>query len=147
MSSVENNINLQRLRDLIQHIGIGMLTTVEEGGTLHSRPMATRALDNDAALWFFTYESAHKVDEVARHQQVNISYALPGERLYASVSGTAELCTDRLKMQELWDESLKAWFPAGLSEPDLALLRVMIEHAEFWDELHSTSPLAVACRG
>jgi hypothetical protein len=28
---------------------------------------------------------------------------------------------------------LKAWFPDGLGDPDLALLRVRVEKAEYWD--------------
>jgi general stress protein 26 len=33
----------------------------------------------------------------------------------------------------LWKPELKAWFPDGTDQPDLALLRLTIEKAEFWD--------------
>jgi hypothetical protein len=33
---------------------------------------------------------------------------------------------------------LKAWFPDGLDDPALALLRVDIEKAEYWDSPSST---------
>ena len=28
---------------------------------------------------------------------------------------------------------LKAWFPKGLDDPELALLKVTVEKAEYWD--------------
>ncbi|HET6646146.1 MAG TPA: pyridoxamine 5'-phosphate oxidase family protein, partial [Pyrinomonadaceae bacterium] len=34
--------------------------------------------------------------------------------------------------------ALKAWFPEGVDQPDLALLRVGIEKAEYWDSPSST---------
>lgn len=49
------------------------------------------------------------------------------------MSGTAQTIRDRTKMQELWKPELKAWFPKELDEPDIALLKVTVEKAEYWD--------------
>ena len=40
---------------------------------------------------------------------------------------------DPAKARELWSPFLKAWFPQGLDDPDLVLIRVEVESAEFWD--------------
>jgi general stress protein 26 len=50
-----------------------------------------------------------------------------------SVSGTAELVRDRSRIEELWKPELKAWFPKGTDEPDLALLKITVSRAEYWD--------------
>lgn len=125
--------NIKKLRDLIKDIRFAMLTTIEEDGTLRSRPMATQEFDFDGDLWFFTYGSAHKVEEVQHNQHVNISYAEPKDQKYVSVSGTAQLVRDRQKIEELWNPLFKAWFAEGLDEPDLALLKVSLDKAEYWD--------------
>jgi general stress protein 26 len=39
---------------------------------------------------------------------------------------------DREKMQALWSPWVKVWFPKGIEDPDLALLCVHIEKAEYW---------------
>ena len=39
----------------------------------------------------------------------------------------------REKMKELWTRWVEPWFPNGLDDPDLALLEVTIDEAEFWD--------------
>ncbi|GAC1396239.1 MAG: hypothetical protein NVSMB56_10850 [Pyrinomonadaceae bacterium] len=36
-------------------------------------------------------------------------------------------------MEELWTPELNVWFKDGLDDPDLALLKVTIEQAEYWD--------------
>jgi len=37
------------------------------------------------------------------------------------------------KKQALWNDFAKAWFKGGVNDPDLALVRVRIEHADYWD--------------
>mgnify|MGYP002780759054 FL=1 len=111
-----------------------MLTSIDTDGGLHSRPMATnREIDADGTLWFFTKEDSHKIDEIQRDQHVNVSFAAPDQQTYVSMSGTAHLIRDREKIQELWRPELKAWFPNEIDEPGIALLKVSVEKAEYWD--------------
>jgi general stress protein 26 len=133
--------NIKKLRELIKDIKFAMLTTVEQDGTLRSRPMVTQQSEFDGNLWFFTNANAPKVDEVEQNQHVNVSYAEPDKQKYVSVSGIAELVRDRQKIEELWNPLYKAWFPQGVDDPNLALLKVSIEHAEYWD-----SPSAAVVR-
>ena len=80
---------IKKLRELIKDIDIGMLTTVDEDGSLHSRPMSTNSeVEFDGDLWFFTYASSHKVTEVEQHHQVNVSFSDPHKQNYVSVSIT-----------------------------------------------------------
>lgn len=131
---MENNTdNNKKLRELIKDIRFAMLTTLEEDGTLKSRPMATQEVEFDGDIWFFTYGGASKVDEIDHNQHVNVSYSEPKDQKYVSVSGTAQLVRDRQKIEELWNPLFKAWFPKGLDEPDLALLKVSVDKAEYWD--------------
>ena len=123
----------KKLSDKLKGIRIAMMTTVEQDGSLRSRPMATQDMEFDGDLWFFTKASTPKVDDVQHDQQVNLGYAKPDDNLFVSVSGTAQLVRDRQKMDELWKPFLKAWFPNGKDDPDLALLKVTVASAEYWD--------------
>jgi general stress protein 26 len=129
----DHNENVKKLRAMIKDIRFAMLTTIEADGTLRSRPMATQEVEFDGELWFFTNADAPKVDEVQQNQQVNLSYAAPNDQKYISVSGTAQLVRDRQKIEKLWNPLYKAWFPQGLEDPDLALLKVSVDKAEYWD--------------
>lgn len=125
---------VQKLRALMKDIYFCMLTTIDDDGNLRSRPMSTNGqIETDGSLWFFTYGSDHKVVEIDHHNRVNVSFAAPDKQQYVSLSGTAALVTDRAKIQELWQPDLKAWFPQGIDEPDIALLEISVEKAEYWD--------------
>ncbi len=127
---------LKKLGHLIADIQFAMLTTVEPDGSLRGRPMATHQDKSgtfDGILYFFTKGDAPKVAEVKQDQHVSLGYSSPEQSKYVSISGTAKLIRDRQKMEELWDPKYKAWFPKGLEDPELALLRVTVEKAEYWD--------------
>jgi general stress protein 26 len=109
-----------------------MLTTMDEGH-LRSRPMSTQKFEFDGDLWFFTSDQTHKIEEIERNNRVNVSYSNPPENRFVSVSGVAEIVKDRAKIEELWDPFLKAWFPMGLDDPTLCLLKVAVEKAEYWE--------------
>ena len=76
--------------------------------------------------------------------KVNASFADTDGQLYASVSGRAEVVRDRAKIEELWRPHLRAWFPEGVETPDIALLKVVAERAEYWDGSQSLVAHAVS---
>lgn len=129
----QSNAELQKLAELIAEIRFAMLTTAEPDGTLRSRPLSTLQMDAHGQLWFFIGQRSPKADELEQHRQVNLSYARPDKQDYVSISGTAQLVRDRDKMRELWTPWIKPWFPDGLDDPDLVLLKVALEQAEYWE--------------
>ncbi|MEO7908344.1 MAG: pyridoxamine 5'-phosphate oxidase family protein [Roseiflexaceae bacterium] len=132
-NQADRNASIKKLGELIEDFGIAMLTTIDDDGALRSRPMGTQQIEFDGDLWFFAGASSAKAHEVRRDQRVNISYAKPDQQRYVSVSGTAELVRDQAKIKELWKPIFKAWFPQGLEDPDLGLLKINVEQAEYWD--------------
>jgi PPOX class probable F420-dependent enzyme len=133
ITNTSQSERLSKLTELIEDIRIAMLTTTIPDGTLRSRPMATQRAESDGDLWFFTQASAAKAEEIRANPHVNVSYTSPRENRYVSISGTATIVRDRRKREELWDQLYRAWFPQGLEDLDLALLRVDVERAEYWD--------------
>jgi len=131
--------DLQKVRELVKDIDFCMLTTVDENGDLHSRPMSVNGdIDPDGDLWFFTAASSHKVSEIEKLPKVNVSFADPENQHYVSITGTAQLVRDRQKIEELWKPEFKMWFPEGTDDPEIALLRINLEKAEYWDSPSST---------
>ena len=129
--------SIQKLNDLIDEIGFAMLTTIDEG-VLRSRPMQTQDFEFDGDLWFFTSSKTHKAEEIEKDSRVNVSYASPATNTYVSVSGTAQIVKDKAKIDEYWNDILRAWFPEGKDSPDLVLLKVAVEQAEYWDSPSSS---------
>ena len=129
--------SIEKLNELIKDIQTAMLTT-SDGGVLRSRPMATQEITEDGELFFLTGADTHKDAEIKKDNRVNISYAAPSDNSYVSVSGTGEILNDRAKIEELWNPIYKAWFPEGKDDPNIRVLKVNIEQAEYWDSSSST---------
>ncbi len=125
---------VKKLGELIKATKVGMLTTVaDEQGTLRSRPMATQQVEFDGDLWFLTSIDSAKANEIEKDHRVNISYADSSDNRYISVSGTARVFRDQKKIKSLWSAWYKAWFPKGIDDPSIAVLRVQVDSAEYWD--------------
>ena len=124
-----------RLWTLIRDIRFAMFTTRHGNGHLHSRPVTTQnsALDEDANLWFFMSRRGDPVADLAGDPIVSVVYADPNQDRYVSVSGTAAVVEDNAKKQQLWSKLAEAYFPGGVTDPDLALVQVKIIHASYWD--------------
>jgi general stress protein 26 len=122
-----------KLGDLIKDIKFAMLTTTTRDGQLTSRPMTTQNETFDGKLWFFAQLNARSTEDLEAHPQVNLAYAKPGSMEFVSVSGTAKISMDRAKMQQLWSETYKAWFPGGVTDPNICLLCVEVTAADYWD--------------
>ena len=127
----------QKLWSMMKEIEIAMLTT-EDDGYLRARPMAASQSEFDGTLWFFTRASSHKVDEVNAEHRVGVTFANVSKQDYVSFSGQASLVTDRASIDKHWMESLRTWFPNGKDDPDIGLLKVAVEAAEYWDAPNST---------
>ncbi len=125
----------EELWDLIKDIRFAMFTTRHENGHMHSRPMTTQTsrLGADESLWFFMSRTSEPVGDLRRDPIVNVAYSDPGKDAYVSVSGVASLVEDVQRKRELWSKMDDAWFPGGPEDPDVALVRVTIEQAEYWN--------------
>jgi general stress protein 26 len=122
----------QKLWEMVQAIKVAMLTT-RDGGRLRSRPMECVQVEDDGTIWFFTNAASPKAKEVDGEHEVCLAFVDKANQNYASVSGFASIVHDRAKARELWTEDQRAWYPDGLDDPDLALLKVRVQQAEYWD--------------
>ncbi|GAB3642464.1 pyridoxamine 5'-phosphate oxidase family protein [Spirosoma arcticum] len=138
-SKPQKNEKMEKVRDMVEGIRIAMMTTIDEQGNLVSRPMAALQFDEEGNVWFFTNRSSPKVDQIEHvEQRVNVSFVSVSDADYVSISGTANEVDDRAKIDELWNPQAKAWFPKGKDDPDLTLLKVHTQMAEYWNSSDST---------
>ena len=127
----------EKVKEMIDDIKVAMLVTEDAHGHLRSRPMHTSKVEEDGKVWFFTSEYSAKTDEIQEEHMVNLAYSDPGSNDYLSVAGRAKVVTDQAKIDELWSDMLKAWFPEGKDSDRVALLCVTPIHAQYWDQTSS----------
>lgn len=71
--------------------------------------------------------------DIAHNPQVNVAFANPDDQNYVSMQGRASLVRDKQKAKDLWNVFYRTWFPQGLDDPNLALLKVAVNGVEYWD--------------
>jgi general stress protein 26 len=122
----------EKVRELLQEYDNVMLVTQGRDGHLDARPMHVAQLDDNCDLWFLTRIDG-KVEEL-RSNPVAQVVAQNERESWLSVSGRVEILDDRRKVDELWQEPYRAWFPDGKDDPDLRILAFRSERGEYWDQ-------------
>lgn len=131
-----SNVANDTLRELWKKIGeikVGMFTTWHDEKVLHSRPMTAIEVDVDGYLWFFSSLQSDLVLDVSVQPNANINFSEPKDNFYVSLAGRAEFIIDRAQYEKLWSPLFKPWFPRGVDDPDLVLIRFDITDAMYWD--------------
>lgn len=123
---------LKKFRKLVNDINMCMFITNNHESD-HTRPMATIEVEEEGTLWFFTDIRSIKVEEVNTNHEVHLVYAHPGKESYLDVWGNASVVTDKQTMKDKWSPFVKAWFPGGVDDPNLALLQVQPQHVYYWN--------------
>jgi len=131
MPENENSYDLPTLAKKLEGIRFTMFTT-RQGDDMRARPMTTLEASDDGSLWFFGVRDSELTNEVAADSRVGLAYADNGSGTYAYVVGRGYLREDRAQVDELWNAIPKAWYN-GPDDPDLQLVEVRLETAEYWD--------------
>lgn len=138
MAHMKNQEEIETLRELIKDVDTAMLTTVTDEGLI-SRPMKTQEVEFDGDLWFFTKKETNKYREILHEKEVNVAYA---GKSYVSVRGTAEIVEDINKKKELWSKAHEKIMQTSYDDPDIVLIKVKAEAAEYWETGNFTKKMA-----
>ena len=123
----------QKIWDMIKDIHICLMVTQDGTGRMSSRPMGAQEHDANGDLWYFTEKNSPKIKEIEAFSEVLLSYSEPSDNNYVSIQGRAKIVTDKSKIDELWTEAMSTWFPKGKDDPNIALICVTPQAAEYWD--------------
>jgi general stress protein 26 len=127
---MSNAESISKVTDIINDSHIGMFTTINEEGALVSRPLAVQEVKDDGDMWFFTSANSSQVAHIRANPAVNVAFGQRTE--WVSVAGTAEVVTDRQLIHDKWNQVVEAWFPDGPDTPEVVLLHVDSDSAEYW---------------
>lgn len=124
---------IKTLAGIVKDVKFAMLTVTTDQGHLKSHPMTTQQTEFDGDLWFIGGRDTEQVQCMAARPQVNVSYSDPGKNNYVSVSGPAQLVENRAKLEELWSDFYKTYFPQGIDDPNIQLIKIEAQGAEYWE--------------
>jgi general stress protein 26 len=123
--------SLDRVWQIIEKVGIAMLTTSFEGG-LRSRPLEARPERDAGVIWFVTDIRSGKEHEIEAEHDVCLVFIDAEAKAYLSITARAEVRHDHAKAAEIWKSNDKMWW-SGPDDPNVCVLRVRPVTAELWD--------------
>ena len=128
--SQSSDLTPETVIDVMREERFVMLSTATPEGKIVSHPMTPQEVTDTGVVWFFIGLQGDQADAIRANPHVNLAFAETGSWL--SVAGVAEFVSDRAKAAELWDGEVDAYFDGGLEDPNLGLLRVVSESAQYW---------------
>lgn len=123
--------SIKKLGELIKNIKFAMVTTINKKGQFQSCPLTAQEVDVDGDIWFIINKNSQAFANIKSDSRVNVSFSADN-KTYISISGKGEFVEDSEKLNSLWTSSLKIWFPLGIDDPSIVILKVNVENAEYW---------------
>ena len=133
---------VDRVWQFAEKIGTCMFVTSPGSGP-RARPMHALPDQGAGCFWFITDLRGAKDDEIKIGPQVCLAFADTGSNTYLSITGRAEVFRDVVTAEELWSDEAQAWWPKGPTDPDVCVVRVVPDNAEFWDTRGNSITIAL----
>ena len=126
---------LAKLRELLANFPIATMVTVETSGAITARPIGVVG-DHaafDGQLWFITDRRSRKVQAINTGAVTFLIFEDHDKGAYLHLTGRAHVIEDRTRLEELYTPVQRTWFPNGLDDPHMTLIRFEADRGEFWD--------------
>jgi len=135
MTDLTGREAIPQIASLINQIDICLFATRGDDGRLHSRPMSNNGqVEWDGQSWFFAPTDGRLVTELRADPAAVAAYRAEEGFAFVSVSGRATIETDPELKERYWLDDLERWFPNGPADPNVALIRLDAEEAQWWTE-------------
>lgn len=132
--NLDNREAIEKLKDMVDKIDVGMMcTNTREIANLHAVPMSRQEVDDEGNLWFLFSSESETHQNIQKDNQISVLYSDISNYNFLSVNGTAEVSTDKDRIEKYWNKMIEAWFEKGKEDPAIRILKVVPSEAHYWD--------------
>ena len=136
---------LGKIRQLLKELPIAFMVTAQDNA-ITARPIGVVG-DHaafDGSLWFITDRRSRTVQAIESGATTAVLFQNDREGTYLHLTGHAVVVEDPEKLKELYTPVQRTWFPDGVDDPHITLLRFDAREASYWDGHASMLRLALA---
>ena len=135
---------LEKLRKLLAEFPIALMVTVSNG-EVTARPIGIVGDEEfDGSLWFITDKRSRKVAAIESGATTTLLFQNDKNGDYLQLTGRASVVDDRATLERLYTTLQRTWFPKGLDDPNITLVRFDADGGNYWDSHDRYVRLAVA---
>ena len=124
---------IKKFKEIVEHESVCLFTTQLTTVPLTTRPMSVKKVCDQGNFWFLSPSDSDKNQEISSDPRVQLFISNTSNYEFLSVYGKASITRDRDKIEELWSDIAKAWFPEGKDDPRVTVIKVSPEEGFYWD--------------
>jgi general stress protein 26 len=121
-----------RVWEIIDKIGICMLTTRTSGGEFKSRPVQVRPNRSEGCIYVVTDLRSAKEHEIERDPNLGLTFTDQQTNAYLAIVARATVSSDPTKIKEYWKTTDSMWWE-GPSDPNVCVVHVELTSVSLWD--------------
>ena len=133
IKNLTNQEAIDKFKEIVSHESVCLFTTKLTEVPLTTRPMSVQKVCDQGNFWFLSPDDSEKNLEIESDPRVQLFISNRSNYEFLSVYGKATITRDRQKIDELWSDIAKAWFPKGKDDPHLTVIKVTPEEGFYWD--------------
>jgi len=125
---------IEKIKELTDKAGTCFFCTrIVSQQSFNTRPMAPEKIDDQGCFWFLSASDSHKNKELLEDPSVQLLFQGSSYSNYLSIYGKATISTDKEKIRELWNPTMKTWFTEGEDDPRITVIKVTPMEGYYWD--------------
>lgn len=133
IKNLTNQDAIDKFKEIVSHESVCLFTTKLTEVPLTTRPMSVQKVCDQGNFWFLSPDDSEKNLEIQNDPRVQLFISNRSNYEFLSLYGKATITRDREKIDELWSDIAKAWFPNGKDDPHLTVIKVTPEEGFYWD--------------
>jgi len=126
---------IEQMKYLADTSNICMLITTDAAGKRNNKPMAAIRIDEEGNCWFFASKSSGKIKDISNNNKIEIVFANPDNDDYLEIHGSGTTICDIMEIQKNWSPLVNEWFPGGITDPQICLVKIDVTSVFYWDAL------------
>lgn len=132
--NLHNQEAIDKLKEMVDKIDIGMLCTfVPDRDYPHAVPMSRQEVDENGHIWFLFSSESESHQNLQHNPKSSLLYSDVYNYNFLSINGSAEVFTDKARIEKYWNKMVEAWFEKGKEDPRIRVLKFIPSEAHYWD--------------
>ncbi len=142
---LQGDAAFEKVKALLANFPIAFMATIADGH-FTARPIGIVGDQSkfDGTLWFITDKRSRKVAAIESGAMTTLLFQNDKEGAYLHLTGRASVVENRARLEELYTTLQRTWFPKGVDDPDITLVKFDVDEGNYWDSHDSYLRLALA---
>lgn len=121
-----------RAWEVIEKVGICMLTTRMPNGELRARPVEARPCRDEGRIYVVTDLRSAKEHEIERDPNLGLAFVDQETNAYLAITAHGAITTDPAQVKRWWRSTDSLWWN-GPGDPNVCVIRAELTSGSLWD--------------